>query len=1470
MLCLGLFLTALIQIWSTVAEELPLHSIDLNLLSTWKKTPFKLNVIESFSLENEDLYLPLLTKLLGIEIFHDSEMGDYEVTMNEEFEISDQDFYEYALSLVESKVQRSIIDLNLANKYSSPRIVAHYEHYKEVTESSKSCPSGTPSWILQGDYTYCKTDDVFALKTVTNHLPNEEILLPFDRVIGSSGDLFILYGDYESPEFKTLFLNLYQFALSDKLSFVWRYIANESETGKDILGGYGIDLTLKRTDYIVIDDRGFTTEQQAKLSFAAQENYSDNTSTNSNDVFSSYKSDIPTVSKEDVGTLDFKIVRLVQELSGTVSDQWYFLKNLIQDFPKFASYVASGYMDESDDYSDLIESSLNSYKSGIENGLYVNGALIPENKLNIFEVTKHLKRETYFAEMLNDYGLPIFDAKDLIFNFTSHILEATKDLTNSMWRYNFDKHSKAITFFNDLEVDPQYRSFRRAIDMYSVPTQPGSIPAVSENIHEAIFAINLADRTQLYYFLTVTNAILGNRIPQRIGLVPLVETEEDRIITDQFLFLTKKKGTMDALRYLFAVNDILHSHEVTISDLQQVPIPESFDTKKAYKPIERFKKSFSLGVKPYLIVNGVFIEIVGQWQYAMSNQLMNDINYLYTEYAAGHIDQKVTFRDYLRKDSSTQRAPLLVPEDVEGMRDAYKSLPSKNDLTQFYSIPAIATHIVDCDGEACDPLKSITIVGHFSAKNFRDQAIQALRYVKSKVTNSLKFRFIDLDESDEFQTFKELLASDFDAAIALLKSDLTVSPTTSSSLIGVLKDVFTLPKIDESTLFLVFNGRYIDIEKTNVISSEMLSVLVDYETRLRLKYLQESLPRAGLEADLKTFGDKFDWFDTLSSSITKTFFFDSGDFDVSSVYPRYNTETLDDTGLLRVISNPDAIINVALVIDPMSEAAQKIIGIASIFEDMPFVSMNVYLRPLMDQEKLPIGRLYRGVYPSRPTFHEYGGYSDDNIKALFENVPETTLFTLDVDVPSSWIVTIEEATTDLDNVKLDISGSVKASYGLKNILVQGHARDLASETIAPAGVALELEDHFGNPYSDTNVMSNLGYFQLRAYPGVWKLCIKPETESSELYYLASVSSEFGSLTDIKPLEKSNEYEFAILDLSGAYLFPVFHKNSGYEEMSLIDADGSNGDSNGIISKVSGWFKRITSKKSNHADINIFTVASGHLYERFLGIMTASVMRHTKHTVKFWLIENYMSPKLKKHLTHLAKKYNFEYELITYKWPTWLRDQREKQRTIWGYKILFLDVLFPQDLDKVIFVDSDQIVRTDLKELVDLDLEGAPYGYTPMCDSREEMEGFRFWKQGYWKSLLGDDYRYHISALYVIDLKKFRRMAAGDKLRQHYQALSRDPNSLSNLDQDLPNNLQHLIKIHSLPQEWLWCETWCDDESLKKAKTIDLCNNPLTKEPKLDRARRQIPEWSQYDTEISELLENADNAVHSQNLPHDEL
>lgn len=123
-------------------------------------------------------------------------------------------------------------------------------------------------------------------------------------------------------------------------------------------------------------------------------------------------------------------------------------------------------------------------------------------------------------------------------------------------------------------------------------------------------------------------------------------------------------------------------------------------------------------------------------------------------------------------------------------------------------------------------------------------------------------------------------------------------------------------------------------------------------------------------------------------------------------------------------------------------------------------------------------------------------------------------------------------------------------------------------------------------------------------------------------------------------------------------------------------------------------------------------------------------------------------------------------------------------------------------------------------------------------------------------------------MYVVDLVKFRRIAAGDRLRGQYQGLSQDPNSLSNLDQDLPNNMIHQVSIKSLPQEWLWCETWCDEKSKKKAKTIDLCNNPKTKEPKLTAAKRIAPEWQDYDDEIRQFIEQLHSGGNSTNNGRD--
>lgn len=542
----------------------------------------------------------------------------------------------------------------------------------------------------------------------------------------------------------------------------------------------------------------------------------------------------------------------------------------------------------------------------------------------------------------------------------------------------------------------------------------------------------------------------------------------------------------------------------------------------------------------------------------------------------------------------------------------------------------------------------------------------------------------------------------------------------------------------------------------------------------------------------------------------------------------------------------DVYFDVVAVVDPVTRDAQKLAPLLLVLKQLVNVNLRVFMNCQSKLSEMPLKSFYRYVLEPDVTFQSDSSYSPGPM-ARFLDMPQSPLFTLNLNTPESWMVESVHTRYDLDNIYLEeVDNIVGAEYELEHLLLEGHCFDVSSGQ-PPRGLQFTLGTASDPVIMDTIVMANLGYFQLKANPGAWILKMR-KGRSDEIYKIYSHDGTDSPADSDDIIVVLNNFKSRIIKVK------VQKKPDKFNEELLSDGTEENdtGFWKSLTRGFTGGGKMEEPKQEKDDVINIFSVASGHLYERFLRIMMLSVLKNTKTPVKFWFLKNYLSPTFKEFIPHMAKEYGFQYELVQYKWPRWLHQQTEKQRIIWGYKILFLDVLFPLAVDKILFVDADQIVRTDLKELRDFDLEGAPYGYTPFCESRREMDGYRFWKSGYWASHLAGR-RYHISALYVVDLKKFRKIAAGDRLRGQYQGLSQDPNSLSNLDQDLPNNMIHQVPIKSLPQEWLWCETWCDDSTKRSAKTIDLCNNPMTKEPKLQAAVRIVAEWTDYDQEIKRLL-----------------
>ncbi|KAG9400917.1 UDP-glucose:glycoprotein glucosyltransferase 2 [Aphanomyces cochlioides] len=533
----------------------------------------------------------------------------------------------------------------------------------------------------------------------------------------------------------------------------------------------------------------------------------------------------------------------------------------------------------------------------------------------------------------------------------------------------------------------------------------------------------------------------------------------------------------------------------------------------------------------------------------------------------------------------------------------------------------------------------------------------------------------------------------------------------------------------------------------------------------------------------------------------------------------------------------NAIMDIIAYLDPLSETAQRASGILRMLESVLGAKITLVLLPSHDYEEFPLKRFYRFLWGTGTTQTIH-----------FNNLPRQPVLTMNLETPESWNVQMIKSDTDVDNIQRNAS----ATYYIKDVLVYGQCMDrtMPHYPSLPNGLQLVLErtaatQHF---HKDTVVMKNLGYFQLQAAPGVWQLHVAKGRHAS-IYELMLKDSRVESvpvvvydfLSSIMQLEVKKR-----VGQESAHLLDDSAISQDEEEEKKSDEDKS------YWSSLMNWGKPTPATVRKGDTIHVFSLATGHLYERMLKLMMLSVLKRTKNPVTFWLLENFLSPDFKNSVPALQAEFGMDIRLVTYKWPNWLRRQTEKQRIIWGYKILFLDVLFPLGVEKIIYVDADQIVRADLNELWTMDLQGRPYGYTPFCDSRNV--GFQFWRQGYWKDHLRGK-PYHISALYVVDLVKFKRMAAGDTLRAIYDQLSADPNSLSNLDQDLPNYAQHQIPIFSLPQEWLWCESWCSDETKENAKTIDLCNNPKHKEPKLDMAKRVIsgdlfPEsWLELDSQV---------------------
>ncbi|CAK7198695.1 killer toxin resistant protein [Sporothrix eucalyptigena] len=1435
-------------------------SIDVGMIAAFPSPPYLTELLETAAQENAASYFSILDRIA------DGYFADA---------ATDRDLYEKFLVLLEEDglirgESLSTFKLALSLRSAAPRVEAHFQFYNTAVEGSVGGDqTACEQWILYEGAQYCSPSLSKVHGQVANH-QTQERELPFDLKQGHGPDA-VLYADITSPDFGPFHKLLAEKSRAGELTYRLRHVRSAAETAKgdDLerlpVNGYGVELALKRTDYIVIDDR----EADAESDSASKKKNKKSTAAEVVLDGEEEVSDLKALSKSELAALGMSTADYIIQSENPFDT----LLKISRDFPKYSSSIATHNASEAfmaehrGNRAILVPSGANV--------LWMNGVQMIERQIQPLALVDTVRRERTMINGVRELGLTGKEVVGVIGHEAVAASKAEAVPPRFDWRDEIED-GRVIIWLNNLEKDSRYSEFPKSLRRLLQGGMHGQIPQVRRDIFNQVYAVDFAKLEDVRLVVEQLLEFVRRRLPVRFGIVPLALTpasaQQAKVIYHLLetyglgaisVYLTQslvdgKVDVPDVKAFKAAIKDRELREESTPLPLTDIFTHEGYEEQAGLARHWATRLGANGDVSP-IFVDGIVVPRDSNWVTTMSAKVGNHLRVIQEAIYFGQIEEDTWVPGHFLQNAIARRNAYIFPENDKSLHvvNVHKLHTEHADL--FGQIPvieanaestketwAVLTAVLDLDSDGGTQLLHSALQFQVNNPGVRLDVV----YNPESAADSLDRNTIlkeQLDKASQAASWEEL------------KTLMATSDKATAEYVAALKRFQEVAAVRPGTNVLILNGRIIGpIAKAEAFGQDDFLTFLEFEQAERILPVYTAIEDLDLTSKVSSplAAAKLTSITALStiSDLPEGIFESAPTLRISSFNLWNSTHTSFEVG-----DASTATIHFNAVLDPASETGQRWAPILKVLSSLEGVYMRVFLNPRERLDDLPVKRFYRSVLEPAPLFDDAG-----KIKALgakFNGLPSEALLNLGMEVPPAWLVAPKVSVHDLDNIKLSsVKSDVEATYELEHILIEGHSQEQGGKP--PRGAQLILGTEKDDHFADTIVMANLGYFQFKANPGYYNIKLK-EGRTSDIYSLESVGSR-----GIVPTLGDEGTDVALMNFQGTTLYPRLVRKPGMEKEEILNEEGAPSASGqgggamdyvakglkfaeGILGKSKGGTGKSVAATEPQADINIFSVASGHLYERMLNIMMVSVMRHTNQTVKFWFIEQFLSPSFKDFIPTLAEAYGFQYEMVTYKWPHWLRQQKEKQREIWGYKILFLDVLFPLSLDKVIFVDADQIVRTDMYDLVQLDLHGAPYGFTPMCDSRTEMEGFRFWKQGYWSNYLRGQ-PYHISALYVVDLRRFRELAAGDRLRQTYHQLSADPQSLANLDQDLPNHMQFQIPIFSLPQDWLWCETWCSDEALTTAKTIDLCNNPQTKEPKLDRARRQVPEWTVYDDEIASL------------------
>jgi UDP-glucose:glycoprotein glucosyltransferase len=263
-----------------------------------------------------------------------------------------------------------------------------------------------------------------------------------------------LYADITSPNFGKFHKTLIKTAREGKTSYRVRHRNSLSAESKPLLiSGYGVELALKRTDYIVIDDRDDAeTKASTPPSKKEEVKFEDEE-----------LADLKPLSSSEVFDLSLKASSFIVENENPFKT----LVKLSQDFPKYSSAIASHNATK----EFVAEHQYNRAKlvpAGM-NIMWMNGVQLIERQIEPLDLLETLRKERKLISSVRELGFSSPQAIQLLSNDAVATVKADNEVQRFDWRDDIEG-GNVIIWMNDIEKDKRYEGWPTALTAVSTRT----------------------------------------------------------------------------------------------------------------------------------------------------------------------------------------------------------------------------------------------------------------------------------------------------------------------------------------------------------------------------------------------------------------------------------------------------------------------------------------------------------------------------------------------------------------------------------------------------------------------------------------------------------------------------------------------------------------------------------------------------------------------------------------------------------------------------------------------------------------------------------------------------------------------------------------------------------------------------------------------------------------------------------------